>query len=88
MNRNPKSPLEKIFKNNNLTGSGIWITFSFRCPPTAEFLVVQKPHLDEVVEGPRGASGFFPLLGHHLGPFLQVALCHFYYAESFELGVE
>jgi len=88
MNRHPKSPLEKIFKNNDLTSSGIRVTLPFWCPPAAKLLVVQKPHLDEVIEGPHGAPGFFPLLGHHLGPFLRVTLRHFYYVESFEQGVE
>jgi len=88
MNRHPKSPLEKIFKNNDLTSSGIQVTLPFWCPPAAKLLVVQKPHLDEVIEGPRGALGFLPLLGHHLSPFLRVTLRYSYCAKSFELGVE
>ena len=88
MNWQPKSPLEKIFKNDILTSSGIWVTFPFWCPTAAELLVVQKPHLDEVIKGPRGAPRFLPFLGPHLGPFLRVALRHFFCAESFELGLE
>jgi len=88
MNRHPKSPLEKIFKNNDLTSSRIQVTLPFLRPPATKLLVVQKPHLDEVIEGPHGALGFFPLLGHRLDPFLRVTLRHSYCAESFELGVE
>ena len=59
MNRHPKPPLEKIFKNNDLTSSGIRVTLPFWLPPAAKLLVMQKPHLGEVIEGPRGALGFF-----------------------------
>jgi len=88
MNRHPKSPLEKFFKNHNLTSTGIGVALSFRCSPAAELLVVQKPHLNEVVEGPLVAPRFLPFLGHHLGPVLCVALRHFFFAETFELGLK
>ena len=88
MDRHPKPPLEKIFKNNNLTSTGIRVTLPFWRPRAAKLLVMQKSHLDEVIEGPRGAPGFLPLLGHHVGPFLRVALRHFLCAKNFELGLE
>jgi len=76
MDRNPKTPLEKIFKNNDLTSTRVGITLPFRRPLAAELLAVQQPHADEVVERPGAASGFFPLLRHQLTPFLRVALRH------------
>jgi len=85
MNWNPKSPLEIILEDYNLTNAGIGVPHSFQCPPAAELLIVQEPHLDEVVEGPRVAPRFLPLLGHHIGPLLCVALRHFSFAESFGL---
>ena len=87
MDRHPKPLLEKIVKNNDLTSAGIRVTLPFRCSPAAKLLVVQKPHLDEVIEGPRGALRFLPLLGHHFGPLLRVTLSHFFCVESFELGL-
>jgi len=88
MNGNPKSPFEITLKNYDLTGAGVGVTLSFWCPPAAELLVVEKPHSDEVVEGPRGAPRFLPLFFHHLGPFLRIALRHLHSRASFELGVE
>jgi len=88
MNGNPKSPFEIILNDYDLTGAGVRVTLSFWCPPAVELLVVQKPHSDEVVEGPRGAPRFLPLFCHHLGPFLQIALRHLHSRASFELGVE
>jgi len=41
VDRNPKSPLEKIFKNYDLTGTGVGVAFPFRRPPAAELLVVK-----------------------------------------------
>jgi len=41
VDRNPKAPLEKIFKNYNLTGTGVGLAFPFRRPPAAELLVVK-----------------------------------------------
>ena len=88
MNGNPKSPFEVIIKDYDLTGAGVGVTLSLWCPPAAELLVVQEPHSDEVVEGPRVAPRLFPLFGHHLGPLLRIALCHCRSRKSFELGVE
>ena len=88
MNGNPKSPFEVILKDYDLTGAGVGETLSIRRPPAAELLVVQKPHSDEVVEGPRGAPRLLPLFGHHLGPLLQITLRHRSSRASFELGVE
>jgi len=68
MNWNPKSPLKIIFKNYNLTSTRVGVTLPFRCSPVAELLIVYKPHLDEVVEGPCVAPRLLPLLGHHLSP--------------------
>jgi len=86
MNGNPKSPLEKIFKNYDLTGARVGVVFPFRCSPAAELLIVQKSHLDEVVEGSCVAPGFLPFLGHHLDPLLGITLRHFFLVEGFELG--
>jgi len=41
MDGNPKTPLEEIFKNYNLTGTGVGVAFPFRRPPAAELLVVK-----------------------------------------------
>jgi len=62
MDRNPKAPLEEIFKNDNLTGAGVGVAFPFRCPRAAELLIMKQTHSDEVVEGPRAAPGFLTLL--------------------------
>jgi len=35
MDGNPKTPLEEIFKNDNLTGAGVGVAFSLRRPPAA-----------------------------------------------------
>ena len=59
VNRNPKPPLEKIFKNYDLTRTRVGVAFPFRCSPAAELLIVQQPHSNEVVEGSRAAPGFF-----------------------------
>ena len=88
MNWNPKSPLEKIFKNYNLTSARVGVTRPFRCSPAAELLIMQESHPDEVIEGPRAAPRLLPLFGHHLGPLLCIALCHFLLAEGFDLGIE
>ena len=86
MNRNPKSPLEKIFKNYDLTSARVGVAFPFRCSPASELLIVQESHLDKVVEGSGVASGLLPFLGHYFGPLLGVALRHFLLLESFELS--
>ena len=70
MDRNPKAPLEEIFKNDNLTGTGVGVAFTFWRPPAAELLVIKQTHSDEVIEGPRATPGFLPLLRDQLGPFL------------------
>ena len=49
---------------------------------------MQTPNSDEVVEGPHGAPRLLPLFGHHLGPFLRIALHHCRSRRSIELGVE
>ena len=86
MNWNPKPPLEKIFRNYDLTDVRVGVAFPFRCSLAAELLIVQESHLDEVIEGSCVAPGLLPFLGHHLGPFLGVALRHFLLVETFELG--
>ena len=77
MNWHPKAPLKEIFENYDLTGPGIWVAFSLRRPPASKLLVMQQPHLNEVVEGSGGALGLLPFFHHHLGPLLGVALGHF-----------
>jgi hypothetical protein len=76
VDRNPKAPLEKIFKNHDLTGTRVGVALPFRRPPAAELLAVKQPHADEVVEGPHAAPGLLPLFRHQLGPFLGVTLRH------------
>ena len=71
VDRNPKTPFEKIFKNHDLTGTGVGVAFPFRRPPVAELLVVKQSHHDEVIEGPRAAPGLFPLLRHQLSSFFE-----------------
>ena len=41
MDRNPKAPFEKIFKNHDLTGTRVGVAFPFRRSPAAELLVVK-----------------------------------------------
>jgi len=41
VDRNPKAPLEKIFKNYNLTGTRVGVALPFRRPPAIEFLTVK-----------------------------------------------
>ena len=77
MNWHPKTPFEEILKYYDLSGLRIWVAFSLWRPPAAKLLVMQQPHLDEVIEGPSGAPGLLPFFGHHLGPLLGVALSHF-----------
>ena len=48
---NPKTPLEEIFENHNLTRLWIGVPFSFRRVPSCECLVVEYPHGDEVFDG-------------------------------------
>ena len=40
MDGNPKTPLEEILKNNNLTGAGVGVALPLWCPPAAELLVM------------------------------------------------
>ena len=47
---NPKTPLEEIFENHNLTWLWIGVPFSFRRAPSREFLVVEYSHVDEVFD--------------------------------------
>ena len=85
VNWNLKLPLEKIFKNYDLTGTRVGVAFPFRCSPATELLIVQESHLDKVIERSRAAPGLLPLLGHHVGPLLSVAFRHFLLVEIFEL---
>jgi len=41
MDRNPKTSLEKIFENYNLTGTGVGVALPLWRPPAAELLAVQ-----------------------------------------------
>jgi len=77
MNGNPKTPLKEILEDNNLTGVGVGVALPLRRPPSSEFLIVQKPLFDKVVEGSCVAPGLLPFPGHHLGPLLGIALRHF-----------
>jgi hypothetical protein len=51
MDRNPKTPLEKIFKDEYLTRLGIGVAVAARWPPSSKLLVVKHPQADEVVDG-------------------------------------
>ena len=48
---NPKTPLEEILKNHNLTWLWIGAAFSFRRTPSCECLVVEYSHDDEILDG-------------------------------------
>ena len=48
---NPKTLLEEIFKNHNLTWLWIGVPFSFWHAPSCECLVVEYSHDDEVFDG-------------------------------------
>ena len=76
MDGDPKTPHEEVFQNDNLTGAGVGVAFSFRRPPAAELLVMQQAHFNEVVKGPRAALGILPFLRHQIGPFLRITLRH------------
>jgi hypothetical protein len=41
MDRNPKTPLEEIFKDNYLTRLGIGVAIAARWPPSSKLLVVK-----------------------------------------------
>jgi hypothetical protein len=41
MDRNPKTPLEEIFKDNYLTMLGIGVAITARCPPSSKLPVVK-----------------------------------------------
>ena len=41
MDSNPKTPLEKIFENYNLTGTGVGVALPLWRPSAAELLAVQ-----------------------------------------------
>jgi len=40
MDRNPETPLEKIFENHYLTGTGVGVALPLRRPPAVELLAV------------------------------------------------
>ena len=48
---NPKTPLEEILENHNLTWLWIGEAFSFWRTPSRECLVVEHSHGDEVFDG-------------------------------------
>ena len=45
MDGNPKTPLEEIFKNDNLTGARVGVAFSLWRPPRKERLHSYPVHL-------------------------------------------
>jgi hypothetical protein len=51
MDRNPKTPLEEIFKDNYLTRSRIGVAVAARRTPSDKLPVVEHPQADEVVDG-------------------------------------
>ena len=51
MHWNPKTPLEEILENHNLTWLWIGEAFSFRRMPSRECLIVEHSHGDEVFDG-------------------------------------
>jgi len=77
MNGNPKTPLKEIIEDNNLTGAGVGVALPLWRSPSSDFLIMQKPLSDEVVEGSCVALGLLPFLGHHLSSLLRIALSHF-----------
>ena len=48
---NPKTLLEEIFENHNLTWLWIGVPLALRRAPSCEFLVVEHSHDDEVFDG-------------------------------------
>ena len=48
---NPKTPLEEIFENHNLTWLWIRVPLALWRAPSYEFLVVEYSHDDEVFDG-------------------------------------
>jgi hypothetical protein len=77
MNGNPKTPLKENLEDNNLPGAGVGVALPLWRPPSSEFLIVQKPLFDKVVEVSCVALGLFPFLGHHIGSLVGIALRHF-----------
>jgi hypothetical protein len=43
MDRNPKTPLEEIFKDNYLTRLGIGVAIAAHWPPSSKLPVVEHP---------------------------------------------
>jgi hypothetical protein len=50
MDRNPKTSLEEIFKDNYLTRLGIGVAVAARWPPFSKLSVVKHAQADEVVD--------------------------------------
>ena len=76
MHWNPKTPLEEIFENHNLTWLWIGVPLALRHVPSYEFLVVEYSHDDEVFDGLLVASRLPPLLRHDSGFLLGVTFRH------------
>jgi hypothetical protein len=51
MDRNPKTSLEEIFKDNYLTRMGIGVAIAARWPPSSKLPVVKHAQADKVVDG-------------------------------------
>ena len=73
---NPKTPLEEILENHNLTWLWIGEAFSFRRTPSREYLVVEHSHGDEVLDGLLIAPRLPPFLRHDPTFLLGVSLRH------------
>ena len=73
---NPKTPLEEIFENHNLTWLWIGVPLTLQRMPSCELLVVEYPHGDEVFNGLLVASRFPPLLRPDSYFLLRVTFRH------------
>ena len=76
MHWNPKTLLEEIFENHNLTWLWIGVPLALRHVPSYEFLVVEYSHGNKVFNGLLVASRFPPLLCHDSCFLLRIAFRH------------
>jgi hypothetical protein len=76
MDKNPKTPLEEIIKDNYLTRPRIGVAIAARWTPSGKLPVVEHPQADKVIDGRFGGLRLPPLLPYHFGPFCHLRLGH------------
>jgi hypothetical protein len=64
MDRNPKTPLEEVFEDNDLTRLRVGVAVTDRKPPSSELPVMEHPRGDELVDITVGGLRHPPLLPH------------------------